>query len=227
MSSIYLRPAEESEVRTVTQLRMDAFGYGGTAEVLFPDPATRVADFSAWRFMSAADTFADPGRHIIVAVERQEDGTEEIAGSAEWIAPGGPTPGLSEEELEARKAESKKKQPASFNPEGMANFMATTGEAIAKALANAGLPEDAHKQMWDLNSLAVSSIHQRKGIGKILVQWGLDRAAQEGKHVLILANPTGTHLYRKMGLEEVGDLVIFAGEPQERHDAIFIQRYKE
>jgi hypothetical protein len=61
----------------------------------------------------------------------------------------------------------------------------------------------------------------------MLVQWGLDRAAQEGKHVLIVANPTGTHLYRKMGLEEVGDLHIFPGEPQERLDAIFIQRYKE
>jgi len=100
-------------------------------------------------------------------------------------------------------------------------------DAVKAGLKKAGLPEDADKHMWDLNSLAVDKKHQRKGIGRMLVQWGIDRAAKERKDILIVANPTGAPLYRKTGFEEIGHMLLFAGEPYEQDGWVFMMRYLE
>lgn len=148
MSTITIRPAKVSESRTVTQLRMDAFGENGRVRSLFPDAARRAVDFPVWRFMLAEDTFGDPGRHTIVAVEQREDGTEEIAGSAEWIAPGGPDPDTPAEELAAKKAERRKRWPSSIHPEATRLVDEAVGDAVKSGLKKVGLPEDADKSMW-------------------------------------------------------------------------------
>jgi ribosomal protein S18 acetylase RimI-like enzyme len=53
----------------------------------------------------------------------------------------------------------------------------------------------------ELASIGVSPNHQRKGLGKVLVQWGLDEAAKDGKHVWLIATPHGKLLYDSMGFE--------------------------
>lgn len=62
-----------------------------------------------------------------------------------------------------------------------------------------------------LNAIAVNPTHQREGIGKMLTQWGLERAANEGKNIHLLSSPTGARLYRAMGFEEVGSGEISGG----------------
>jgi predicted N-acetyltransferase YhbS len=79
----------------------------------------------------------------------------------------------------------------------------------------------------DLNSLAVDAKYQRKGIGRMLVQWGIDRAAEEGKDVIIVANPTGSALYQKMGFEEIGKMSLFAGESYEQDEWVYIMRHQD
>jgi hypothetical protein len=153
MTNIFIRPAKVSELDAITKLRMGAFGVNAVTQALFPDAARRAVDFPAWRIMAVKDTFADPGRHTIVAVERQEDGTEEIAGSAEWLAPGGPEPDTPAEELAAKKAKRIKKWPTSLNLEVMAVIDKVTSDAVKAGLEKAGLPEDADKNMWGEFSL--------------------------------------------------------------------------
>lgn len=55
-------------------------------------------------------------------------------------------------------------------------------------------------------------MHQRKGIGRTLVQWGMDLAAKEERDILLFASPTGQLLYKKMGFEEIGEVELFEGE---------------
>jgi predicted N-acetyltransferase YhbS len=77
----------------------------------------------------------------------------------------------------------------------------------------------------DLNALSVDPRHQRKGIGQSLVRWGIERAKQDNKSVIIVANPTGAPLYRKMGLEEIAHMVLFVGESFERDSWVFLLRH--
>ncbi|KAH8659897.1 acyl-CoA N-acyltransferase [Xylariales sp. PMI_506] len=242
-SKIYVRHAKPNELEAVTKLRMETFGINGGVQSFFPDPESRVVDFPAWRHMLAQDKFADPGRHLIVAVERQEqrEGEEKeeedkkdsvdrdrsaneiIVGSAEWVAPGGPNPGASVEELAAKKAEQKARWPKSLDLDALAAYDKEGSNAIKAALENVGLPEGADDDMWDLISLAVDARHQRKGVGKLLAQWGIDRAAEQSKGIVIVANPTGAPLYRKMGFQEAGHFLSYIGKPYQQDGWIFFR----
>ena len=55
-----------------------------------------------------------------------------------------------------------------------------------------------------LNSLTVDKQHQRKGIGRRLVQWGLEEAKRSGEGVWLIAGPEGAGLYEAMGFVEKG-----------------------
>lgn len=79
----------------------------------------------------------------------------------------------------------------------------------------------------DLGSLAVDPKHQRKGVGRLLVQWGIDRAVEERKNILIVANPTGAPLYQKMGFEKIQSLMTYVGEPFEEEHWVFIMRHQD
>ncbi len=149
MANIIVRPATLSEVPTITTLAIEAFGdTGGLRKALFPDPARRDIDFPPWRLATATARFSDPGRHNIVAVERRDDGTEVIAGCAEWIAPGGPDPHTPAEEKGAKNEELRKQWPASLDRDAIADFSKTVDAAATAALKKAGLPENAAEDMW-------------------------------------------------------------------------------
>ncbi len=70
----------------------------------------------------------------------------------------------------------------------------------------------------DLNSLAVSAKYQRRGIGQMLVKWGMERAREEGKGIILIANPAGAPLYQKLGFEEIGETMTFVGEPWQQRE---------
>jgi hypothetical protein len=148
MSNIYIRPARASEIHEITSLRIEAFGDNGLIKALFPDETRRATDFPAWRMMYAVETFSDLGRHHIVAVERREDGSEEIVGTAEWISPGGPDPEASAEELAEKNAKRRVNWPKSIKVEAIIAVEKVTNDAISSGMLKAGLPENAEKDMW-------------------------------------------------------------------------------
>lgn len=55
-----------------------------------------------------------------------------------------------------------------------------------------------------LSILACHPAYQRRGIGKQLVNWGLDKAKQEGLDLTVFGSPMGSLLYRNVGFKEVG-----------------------
>ena len=46
--------------------------------------------------------------------------------------------------------------------------------------------------------------HQRKGIGRRLLDWGIEHARQDGKDIYLMAKPAGKALYLGAGFEEIG-----------------------
>ncbi len=60
--------------------------------------------------------------------------------------------------------------------------------------------------------LVVHPSHQGRGIGRRMLEWGLEQADQLGVRAWIDASPAGLGLYKKLGWEEVSRLEIDLAE---------------
>ena len=56
---------------------------------------------------------------------------------------------------------------------------------------------------WHLETLAVSPEYQRRGVGRCLLEWGLDMAREEGVSVTVESSDVGRQLYAKNGFKVV------------------------
>ena len=62
-------------------------------------------------------------------------------------------------------------------------------------------PEEIFKEYWVLDGLYVHPEHYRKGIGKALALWGVERGKVEKVPVLVHASPLGRRLYETVGFQ--------------------------
>jgi GNAT superfamily N-acetyltransferase len=75
-------------------------------------------------------------------------------------------------------------------------------------------PWDFFKEVssrWHLAIIGVSPQHQRRGIGRILVERGQKLAAEEGLPLTLESSIPGRALYAKMGFKMVGAVQIYDG----------------
>ena len=63
-----------------------------------------------------------------------------------------------------------------------------------------------------LHVLAVAPGWQGKGVGRRLLEWGLEIADREGWECWVDASREGVGLYRKVGWREVGEVRVDLGE---------------
>ncbi|KAF2231435.1 acyl-CoA N-acyltransferase [Viridothelium virens] len=80
-------------------------------------------------------------------------------------------------------------------------------------------------EQWHCTVLGVSPKYRRRGIGSLLLNWGLEKAREEGVPAVLEATPAGVALYEKTGFKpvlEVGPedtpeyfLTIMIWEPEE------------
>ncbi|KAI9705691.1 MAG: hypothetical protein M1820_005101 [Bogoriella megaspora] len=63
---------------------------------------------------------------------------------------------------------------------------------------SADIPES-----WHAHVIACSPKFRRRGVGTLLLNWGLERAREEGIPVLLQATPAGKPLYEKAGFDKI------------------------
>ncbi|KAK2601384.1 hypothetical protein N8I77_010839 [Diaporthe amygdali] len=200
---IHVRYARQDELPAMAQLSITAFRQSGREvnAALFPEHL-RVnpgdADEIEFSVKNMARTFDNKSRHYVVAVDEQDT----IMGWAEWTSGDEPVVEMTPEEREKKRAEGISRLPRSFDLQA-AERLGREADELSKSLKEA-LGEEHYQNSWSLNSVAVDPAHQRKGVGKLLTGWGLERAAEENKAVHFLSSPSGAQLYRAMGFEEVG-----------------------
>lgn len=66
-------------------------------------------------------------------------------------------------------------------------------------------------ELWHLAFLCVSPKYQRRGIGGLLIDWGLDKAARESVPASVEASPAGEALYQRKGFRKYGYSVFAPG----------------
>jgi ribosomal protein S18 acetylase RimI-like enzyme len=62
-------------------------------------------------------------------------------------------------------------------------------------------------------SLAIDPAQQRRGIGKILVKYGLEQAAKAGMDAFLISTPAGQRLYQSLGFRNVGEPFMMCNTP--------------
>lgn len=74
------------------------------------------------------------------------------------------------------------------------------------------------KQLWfvttdraakDFDYVGVDLQQQRRGIGKMLLDWTVEKAAEDQKSIYLVATPAGRPLYQAAGFEYLGTLQLF------------------
>lgn len=109
-----------------------------------------------------------------------------LAGFAAWtrITPSTPLEGP------AKRAKAEKE------PNLLNNFFAKMWSTRESIMAN--------KTYWFLKLLTIDPPHQRRGIGTLLVKWGVEKANKEGVDAWLESSPMGKGAYLKAGFRVLG-----------------------
>ena len=92
----------------------------------------------------------------------------------------------------------------------------TCWKAIDELHSQAAAWENRFPSLVHLNILGIFPDHQRRGIGQRLLEYGKQRAREEGVPLLLEATAAGLPLYKKNGFVEVGRSVLSAREEKGR-----------
>lgn len=163
-------------------------------------------------------------RHQFIVVTVQEDGEERIAGAADWrrIGDGGKSMDLAwfdarelmpikiDCSVEADTRKGNMIAPSiSLYHKAMLQFFPnraadpTRASILSNAVANAASYwTGEHAECWDLYVCGVHPDFQGKGIGKMLVNWGVRMADQQSTSASVLCGEKNRVFYNRGGLTE-------------------------
>ncbi|OAA66052.1 Acyl-CoA N-acyltransferase [Cordyceps fumosorosea ARSEF 2679] len=195
---IIIREAREADIPAMAAL--DVAGYRGSPFRAAMFPASRRVlpgdgDALAWFRLGAQRALASSSSssRYIVAVDE-----EEVVGMAIWGAPRPPPAG------EGGGGEEKS---SAGPPPGLPSYIGY--EDVMQANAEIERMLDAQDTLDEatrtLNAIVVDEAHRRRGVGRALVQWGIDKAANsQPAAVWLIATSDGKKLYESMGFGLVG-----------------------
>ncbi|KAH7325044.1 acyl-CoA N-acyltransferase [Stachybotrys elegans] len=181
-SSVQLRRATLEDIPEMIDVMSSAFHDSVLDAKCFPpsDPMSRQTNDAA-----LTKALSDPAAHLLVAVDPS---APRILGWARWVrrlAPEPDAPPLAP------------LTPADFPPSGDGHLAARFFNANADARHRflAGRP------CWFLATIVVRHDAQRRGVGKLLMDYGVQRADQEGWVAYTNASAKGRGLYERYGFK--------------------------
>ncbi|RBA14175.1 hypothetical protein FPRO05_02967 [Fusarium proliferatum] len=142
-----------------------------------------------WRFARKASSLASPESHLAVAIDDEKVHDDQVVGFSLWDAP--PATG-------GDSGPSKEIRCTALDKEAYNEMKKTVNQDAVDTFGEQGIAG-----VWHLDYIGVSPGNQRRGIGKMLLQWGLNRAAEEGRDCYLVATEAGRPLYVAAGFEDI------------------------
>ncbi|KAJ4145102.1 hypothetical protein LMH87_003962 [Akanthomyces muscarius] len=210
---ISIRKAVAADIPFMGALDLAGYRNSPFRRAMFP-PERRVkpgdGDALEWFERGAKRALGSTTTHYIVALEDEGSPAETVVGMAVWGAPqtaaAAATQDMGTSVNKAQGVEAEPKGPPPGLPSyiGYERVMEANKEIHAMLDSQDTLDEKARSDMWNLDAIVVDERHRRKGIGKALVQWGIDQASREGRKTWLIATSDGKKLYDAMGFAVVG-----------------------
>ena len=193
-----VRYATEQDVPAPGQINSAGFESTGLYRNAFAN-----VDFSAISGLKGAWTLkhlANPQMHALAAVDSD---TKEIVAYCRWIIPTGlgcdqPEIPLSEDGA-AVAANPMSRAPPAMN-EGPYNAF--------KKLLEQGREKYVTERVMIVDLLATAPQHQRKGIGRLCMRWGLEKADALKAKVYLEATMDGYPLYSSLGFKPLDEITL-------------------
>jgi ribosomal protein S18 acetylase RimI-like enzyme len=177
-------------------LNDDLFG-----RVIHPHRAQFPDDVSLyWREWLRTDWQNARNRLIVaVAPSSPANGSETILGLAIWQRQG--------DDAGGQKIQTEHRAPGAFSP--AESRVSRALDPVCKDILHRAAPFSAHlwaddrAQTWYLVLCCVDPEAERRGAGRVLVEWGLRRASEEGVCASVIASEGNAPFYIKCGYDKV------------------------
>ncbi|KAK1757968.1 puromycin N-acetyltransferase [Echria macrotheca] len=205
-----LRPALEEDCPAIGRVGARAFRDTVSAGLFPPHLRALAGDIdeeTPWRTARTLRRLR-AGKDTIVVVD---DETGAVAGFAQWERPhvrSSEAAGDEEEDLDHSALAPEDEIPMSLDRESLKSL----GDLLERK-AEEALGPDGHRYMWYLMILSVDPDFQRRGVGGMLLNWGLEHAKADGKPAFLVATPQGRGLYERHGFKAVSDAFDMVGTP--------------
>ncbi|KAG5789732.1 hypothetical protein H9Q69_011207 [Fusarium xylarioides] len=194
--TIRLVEASEEHLPAIARIATSAFhpNTDALSRRLFP-PHLQPKDLPdgeaayGWRFARKSSSLASSESHLVVAIDDEKGQDDLVIGFSLWDAP--PATG-------GDSGPSKEIQCTSLDKEAYNEMKKTVNQDAVETLGEQGIAG-----VWHLDYIGVSPGNQRRGIGKMLLQWGLDHAAAEEKDCYLVATEAGRPLYVAAGFKDI------------------------
>ncbi|KAB5547359.1 acetyltransferas-like protein [Coniochaeta sp. 2T2.1] len=184
--ALTLRPATPSDIPSLVSIFFDGFASHPPTQRIFP---AGTAPAEAYWLDGFSSDIKDPKVYLVVVEDASTTPHPTVVGFAKW----------------SRHPATEK--PPFFSPLADDNWPVNGDRAMARSFF--GTLHDKHEKImggrehWYLELIATRTGWQRRGLGGMLVRWGLERADAEGWEAYLDATPEGRGLYERLGFGKV------------------------
>ncbi|KAI9147811.1 Puromycin N-acetyltransferase [Paramyrothecium foliicola] len=187
-----LRSAEAADVSEMVEVLFSAFKESRFSNRCFPPSDPECHEFYAtW----AIKNINDQASHMLLVVAEDEEDRSRpprIAGWARWVRRPAPDPAAEEPPRLVFTADM---YPRAGDGEFAARFFQANYDVSRRIVG--------HDAQWFLSMMVVRQDFQRRGVGALLMQYGVEKADEDGWMAYVNGSAEGKGLYERFGFRTV------------------------